>query len=47
MNYKIIFPIVGLVAIIGILFAINPIQESDNNSSENLEKQAKQADRKV
>jgi len=40
MNYKIIFPIVGLVAIIGILFAINPIQESDNNSSENLEKQA-------
>jgi len=40
MNYKIIFPIVGLVAIIGIVFALNPIQESDNNLSENLEKQA-------
>ena len=40
MNYKIIFPIIGLVAIIGIVFALNPIQQSDNNSSENLEKQA-------
>ena len=40
MNYKIIFPIVGLVAIIGIVFALNPIQESDNNLSENPEKQA-------
>ena len=40
MNYKIIFPIIGLVTIIGIIFALNPIQESGNNSSENLEKQA-------
>ena len=40
MNYKIIFPIIGLVIIFGILFALNPIQESDNNLSENLEKQA-------
>ena len=40
MNYKIIFPIIGLVAIIGIVFALNPIQESDDNQSENLEKQA-------
>ena len=40
MNYKIIFPIIGLVAIIGIVFTLNPIQESDDNQSENLEKQA-------
>jgi len=40
MNNKIIFPIVGLVVIIGIIFALNPIQESDINKSENLEKQA-------
>jgi len=40
MNYKIIFPIIGLIAIIGVIFALNPIQQSDNNSSENLEKQA-------
>ncbi len=40
MNNRIIFPIIGLVAIIGIVFALNPIQESDNNLSENLEKQA-------
>ena len=40
MNYKIIFPIIGLVAIIGIIFALNPIQESDNKLSENLQKQA-------
>ena len=40
MNYKIIFSIIGLVTITGILFALNPIQESDNNLSENLEKQA-------
>jgi len=40
MNYKIIFSIVGLVVIIGIVFALNPIQESDYNPSENLEKQA-------
>ncbi len=40
MNYKIIFPIIGLVIIIGILFALNPFRESDNNLSENLEKQA-------
>jgi len=40
MNYKIIFPIIGLVAIIGIVFALNPIQESGDNQSKNLEKQA-------
>ena len=40
MNYKIIFPIIGLVAIISIIFALNPIQESDDNQSKNLEKQA-------
>ena len=40
MNYKIIFPVVGLVVIIAIIFVLNPIQESDNTSSENFEKQA-------
>jgi len=42
MNNKIIFPIVGsvIVIIIGIIFASSPIQESDINKSENLEKQA-------
>ena len=40
MNYKIIFPVVGLVVIIAIVFVLNPVQESDNTSSENFEKQA-------